>query len=651
MSGNIESVLNETRKFPAPEGFRKEAEISSWEGYQEMYKRSVRDPEKFWGEIAGQLHWFRKWDRVRNWDNPPFAKWFEGGRTNLAYNCLDRHLAKHRNKAAILWEGEPVGERKALTYGELHRQVCKFANVLKARGIKKGDTIALYMPMVPELAIAMLACARIGAVHSIIFGGFSAPAISDRVNDAQSKMVITADGGYRRGNVLRLKDTVDEALKSCPSVHSCVVVSRTKAQVHMQTGRDFWWHDLMGEVGADCPAEELDSEHPLYILYTSGSTGKPKGILHTTGGYMVGTYLTTKYVFDIKEEDTYWCTADIGWVTGHSYVVYGPLNNGATVLMYEGAPNAPANDRFWQIVERYRVTIFYTAPTAIRSFMKWGDDLPAKHDLSSLRLLGSVGEPINPEAWIWYHEVIGGKRCPIVDTWWQTETGAIMITPLPGVTATKPGSATFPFFGVDAAVVNDKGEELGPNQGGFLVLKQPWPSMLRTLYGADDRYKDVYWSRFAKQGWYLAGDGAVKDAEGYIWILGRIDDVLNVSGHRLSTMEVESALVAHDAVVEAAVVGFKHEVKGEGVAAFVILGQGAEKGQATSDALKAHVRNMIGPLAMPDQIHFTDALPKTRSGKIMRRLLRDVANGVDTKGDMTTLEDLTVLAKLRQDED
>jgi acetyl-CoA synthetase len=407
----------------------------------------------------------------------------------------------------------------------------------------------------------------------------------------------------------------------------------------------------MGEANADCPAEELDAEHPLYILYTSGSTGKPKGILHTTGGYMVGTYLTTKYVFDIKEEDTYWCTADIGWVTGHSYVVYGPLNNGATVLMYEGAPNAPANDRFWQIVERYRVTVFYTAPTAIRSFMKWGDDLPARYDLSSLRLLGSVGEPINPEAWIWYHEVIGGKRCPIVDTWWQTETGAIMITPLPGITAAKPGSATFPFFGVDAAVVNDKGEELGPNQGGFLVIRQPWPSMLRTLYGADDRYKDVYWSRFAGQGWYLAGDGAVKDADGYIWILGRIDDVLNVSGHRLSTMEVESALVAHDAVVEAAVVGFKHEVKGEGVAAFVILAQGAEKGKATSDALKAHVRNMIGPLAMPDQIHFTDALPKTRSGKIMRRLLRDIANGVDTKGDMTTLEDLTVLAKLRQEEE
>ncbi len=652
MSGNIESVLNETRKFPPPTAFTKQASISSWEQYQAMHAESVRDPEKFWGEVAGNLHWFKKWTRVRNWDNAPFAKWFEGGKTNLSYNCLDRHLHSwRRNKVAIHWEGEPVGERKSLTYLELHRQVCKFANVLKSRGIKSGDSIALYMPMVPELAIAMLACARIGAVHSIIFGGFSAPALVDRIHDASTKLVITADGGNRRGSVLRLKDTVDDALKSCPTVKSCIVVNRAGAHVNMEEGRDFWWNDLMYKSHADCPAEELDAEHPLYILYTSGSTGKPKGILHTTGGYMVGTYLTTKHIFDIKEEDTYWCTADIGWVTGHSYVIYGPLANGATTIMYEGAPNFPENDRFWQIIERYKVSIFYTAPTAIRSFMKWGDEHPKKHDLSSLRLLGSVGEPINPEAWMWYHEVIGGKRCPIVDTWWQTETGAIMISPLPGVTPTKPGSATFPFFGVDVAIVNDKGEELGVNQGGFLVIKQPWPSMLRTLYGADERYKEVYWSRFAKQGWYLAGDGAVRDADGYIWILGRIDDVLNVSGHRLSTMEVESALVAHEAVVEAAVVGFKHEVKGEGVAAFVTLGNGREKDPKTAEALKAHVRNMIGPLAMPDQIHFTDALPKTRSGKIMRRLLRDVANGVETKGDMTTLEDLNVLAKLRSDED
>ena len=652
MSGNIESVLNETRKFPPPEAFSKKASVSTWAQYEAMHKESVQNPEKFWGEVAGDLHWFKKWDRVRNWDNAPFAKWFEGGKTNISYNCLDRHLTTSRkNKAAIIWEGEPVGDRKVLTYLELHHQVCKFANVLKAQGIRSGDSIALYMPMIPELAIAMLACARIGAVHSIIFGGFSAPALVDRIHDAQTRLVITADGGFRRGSVLKLKETVDEALKSCPTVKSSIVVKRSGNAVTMAEGRDFWWDDLMAKASAVCPAEELDSEHPLYILYTSGSTGKPKGILHTTGGYMVGTYLTTKHIFDIKEDDTYWCTADIGWVTEHSYVVYGPLNNGATTIMYEGAPNFPENDRFWQIIERYRVNIFYTAPTAIRSFMKWGDEHPNRYDLSSLRLLGSVGEPINPEAWMWYHEVIGGKRCPIVDTWWQTETGAIMISPLPGVTATKPGSATFPFFGVDAAIVNDKGEELGVNQGGFLVIKQPWPSMLRTLYGADDRYKDVYWSRFAKQGWYLAGDGAVKDADGYIWILGRIDDVLNVSGHRLSTMEVESALVAHAAVVEATVVGFKHDVKGEGVAAFVTLGKGHEKSPKVSDALKAHVRNMIGPLAMPDQIHFTDTLPKTRSGKIMRRFLRDVANGVETKGDMSTLEDLNVLAKLRADED
>ena len=652
MSGNIESVLKETRKFPPPEAFSRNAAISSWKQYETLYQESIKNPEKFWGDVASQLHWFKKWDRVRNWDKAPFARWFEGGKTNLSYNCLDRHLSTwRRNKAAIIWEGEPVGERRTLTYLELHRQVCKFANVLKSRGIKSGDSVAIYMPMVPELAVAMLACARIGAVHSIIFGGFSAPALVDRIHDASSKMVITADGSYRRGNVLRLKDTVDEALKQCPSVKSCVVVKRSGSQVHMEEGRDFWYGDLMYDAHADCPAAELDSEHPLYILYTSGSTGKPKGILHTTGGYMVGTYLTSKYVFDLKEEDTYWCTADIGWVTGHSYVVYGPLANGATTLMYEGAPNAPGNDRFWQIVERYKVTVFYTAPTAIRSFMKWGDEHPKNHDLSSLRLLGSVGEPINPEAWMWYHETIGGGRCPIVDTWWQTETGPIMITPLPGATATKPGSATFPFFGVEPAIVNEKGEELPNGQGGFLVIKQPWPSMLRTLYGDDDRYQDVYWSRFAKQGWYLAGDGAVRDSEGYIWIMGRIDDVLNVSGHRLSTMEVESALVAHDAVVEAAVVGFKHDVKGEGVAAFVTLGPGFEKGPKTSEALKVHVRNMIGALAVPDQIHFSDALPKTRSGKIMRRLLRDVANGVESKGDMTTLEDLSILAKLRESDD
>ncbi len=647
---NIESVLHEKRKFPPPADFTAKAAIKSVDEYRRLHRRSVEEPEKFWSEVAGQLHWFRKWDRVRNWDHPPFAKWFEGGKTNLAYNCLDRHLAVRGNKPALIWEGEP-GDRRALTYAELHREVCKFANALKSQGVKAGDTVAVYMPLVPELAIAILACARIGAIHSVIFGGFSAPALVDRINDASSKVVITADGGWRRGQIIELKKTVDEALKNTPTVQSCIVFKRTGNPVEMKAGRDYWWQDLMAKASDDCPAAELDAEHPLFILYTSGSTGKPKGILHTTGGYMAGAYLTTKYVFDIREEDVYWCTADIGWVTGHSYVVYGPLCNGATTLMYEGAPNHPDVDRFWDIVERYKVNVFYTAPTAIRAFMKWGDTAPKKHDLSSLRLLGSVGEPINPEAWMWYHEVIGGKRCPVVDTWWQTETGSILITPLPGITATKPGSATFPFFGVDAAVVDEKGEELPAGQGGFLVIRKPWPSMLRTLWGDDARFQEVYWKRFEQQGYYMAGDGAVKDEDGYFWILVRIDDVLNVSGHRLSTMEVESALVAHKAVVEAAVVGFNHEIKGEGIAAFVTLGPGHAKGPPMAEALKKHVRDMIGAIAAPDQVHFSDALPKTRSGKIMRRLLRDVANGVESKGDMTTLEDLNVLARLRQQEE
>ncbi len=651
MSGNIDSVLNETRKFEPSAEFKSKAHISSMEEYRALHKKSLENPEKFWGEIASELHWFKPWTRVRDWSNPPFAQWFVGAETNISYNCLDRHLSTWRkNKAAIIWEGEP-GDKVVLTYQDLHREVCKFANVLTSQGLAAGDTVAIYMPMIPELAIAMLACARIGAVHSIIFGGFSAPALVDRINDASCKMVITADGGFRRGNIIKLKDVVDEALPKTPTVKSCIVAKRTKQPVTMERGRDFWYHDLMENASADCPAAPLDSEHPLFILYTSGSTGKPKGILHSTGGYMVGTYLTTKYVFDLRDEDTYWCTADIGWVTGHSYIVYGPLANGATSVMYEGAPNQPGLDRFWEIVERYRVNIFYTAPTAIRTFMKWGDEYPAKHDLSSLRLLGSVGEPINPEAWMWYREHIGGNRCPIVDTWWQTETGAIMITPLPGVTPTKPGSATFPFFGVDAAVVDENGNELPVRQGGFLVIRQPWPSMLRNLFGDSERFKEVYWQRFAEKGYYLAGDGAVRDDEGYFWIMGRIDDVLNVSGHRLSTMEVESTLVGHEQVVEAAVVGFSHGVKGEGVAAFVILGPGAGKGSDISEALKKHVRATIGAIAVPDQIHFTEALPKTRSGKIMRRLLRDVANGVESRGDMTTLEDLTVLAKLRESEE
>ena len=625
--------------------------IQTQEEYQRLYRESIDLPEIFWGGVASEFHWFKKWDRVLNWENPPFAKWFEGGKTNLSYNCLDRHLAARGNKPAIIWEGEPNEDRRILTYTELHHEVCKFANVLLNQSVKAGDVVAIYMPLVPELAIAMLACARIGAIHSIIFGGFSAPALVDRINDASCKFVITADGSWRRGNLIELKKIVDDALKNTPTVKNCIVLRRAANAIDMVSGRDLWWHDVMSGASENCPAAELDSEHPLFILYTSGSTGKPKGILHTTAGYMIGAHLTTKYVFDLREQDVYWCTADIGWVTGHSYVVYGPLSNGTTTLMYEGAPNHPDVDRFWSIVERYKVNVFYTAPTAIRAFMKWGNEAPRKHDLSSLRLLGSVGEPINPEAWIWYHTVIGGGRCPIVDTWWQTETGGIMITPLPGITPTKPGSATFPFFGVDAAVVDDKGEELPLGQGGFLVIRKPWPSMLRTLWGDDARFREVYWARFADKGYYMAGDGAVRDVEGYFWILGRIDDVLNVSGHRLSTMEVESALVAHEAVVEAAVVGFNHEVKGEGVAAFVTLGPGFEKGTKMADALKKHVRDMIGAIAAPDQIHFSEALPKTRSGKIMRRLLRDVANGVESKGDMTTLEDLNVLAKLRQQEE
>lgn len=653
MSQNIDSILHENRVFPPPADFTARALLQSRADYEARHRLSVERPEEYWAAQAEDLAWFRKWDRVRNWDNPPFAKWFEGGQLNASFNCLDRHLATRGDKVALLWEGEPGtdADKRALTYRELHHEVCVFANVLKAQGVGAGDTVALYMPLVPELAIAMLACARIGAVHSIIFGGFSAPALVDRITDASCKVVVTADGGWRRGAIVPLKEIVDEALKSTPVVTRCIVLRRTGQATGMTAGRDVWWHDAVAGVSGDCPPAALEAEHPLFILYTSGSTGKPKGILHATAGYLLGVQQTSKYVFDMREDDVYWCTADIGWVTGHSYVVYGPLSNGATVLMYEGAPNHPAPDRFWELVERYKVSIFYTAPTAIRAFMKWGEAEPARHDLSSLRLLGSVGEPINPEAWVWYHRVIGGGRCPIVDTWWQTETGSIAISPLPGLTPTKPGSATFPLFGIDAAVVDERGEELPHGQGGFLVIRQPWPSMLRTLWGDDERFRDVYWKRFEDKGYYLAGDGAVRDEDGYFWILGRIDDVLNVSGHRLSTMEVESALVAHDAVVEAAVVGFSHEIKGEGVAAFVTLGPGHANSESLQAALKKHVRDTIGAIAAPDQVHVTDVLPKTRSGKIMRRLLRDVANGVESRGDLSGLEDLSVLARLREEED
>jgi acetyl-CoA synthetase len=606
------------------------------------------NPEGFWARMAEELDWFKKWDTVLKW-NPPFAEWFGGGKINISHNCLDRHLkSARRNKAALIWEGEP-GETRTFTYQQLHTEVCKFANVLKHANIQKGDRVALYMPLIPELAIAMLACARIGATHSVVFGGFSSSALIDRINDASCKLVVTADGGWRRGNEVKLKPAVDEALKSTPSVNACIVVKRTGSAIHMEPGRDFWWHDLIDTVDTTCDAEELDSEHPLFILYTSGTTGKPKGILHTTAGYLLQAHLTTKWVFDLKDEDIYWCTADIGWVTGHSYVVYGPLSNGATALMYEGAPNFPEPDRFWRMIEQHRVNIFYTAPTAIRAFIKWGEHWPQKHDLSSLRLLGTVGEPINPEAWMWYREMIGKGRCPIVDTWWQTETGAIMITPLPGATPTKPGSGTLPFPGIDADVMTRDGQQVAANQGGYLVIKRPWPSMLRTIWGDDERYKQQYWSQI--EGIYFAGDGARRDDDGYFWIMGRIDDVINVSGHRLGTAEVESALVSHEAVAEAAVVARPDDLKGSAIVAFVTLEGSHQPSDALNQELRAHVVKEIGALARPDDIRFTDMLPKTRSGKIMRRLLREIATSGSVAGDVTTLEDFSVLEKLRAEEE
>jgi acetyl-CoA synthetase len=604
--------------------------------------------------MAKELHWFKPWKKLLEWDEP-FAKWFIGGKINLSYNCLDRHLdGPRRNKAAIIWEGEPAGfgnpgETRVLTYTDLHRETCRFANVLKRNGIVTGDRIIIYMPMVPEAAIAMLACARIGATHSVVFGGFSAQALIDRIHDCGAKMVITADGGYRRGQIVPLKKNVDDALQQCPGVQRVIVLRRANNEIHIQEGRDVWWHRELEYVDANCPAEKLDSEHPLFILYTSGSTGKPKGVLHSTAGYLLGVYLTTKYVFDLKEADTFWCTADIGWVTGHSYSVYGALANGATTLMYEGAPNWPEPDRFWRIIDKYKVTILYTAPTAIRAFMRWGDQWPNKHDLSSLRLLGTVGEPINPEAWMWYYNVIGHKHCPIVDTWWQTETGSIMITPLPGAIPTKPGSGTLPFFGVDVAVVNKEGKELPPNVGGFLVIRRPWPAMLRTIYGDPERYQKQYWSEIPHV--YFTGDGCRRDTDGYFWIVGRIDDVLNVAGHRIGTAEVESALVSHPKVAEAAVVGRPDALKGQALVAFVTPRSGVKATPELKKELRAHVATQIGSLAKPDDIRFTDALPKTRSGKIMRRLLKEIAAGGDVKGDTTTLEDFSVLVKLRVDEE
>jgi acetyl-CoA synthetase len=646
--GSIESSLIETRVFPPPADFAAKAHISSLEAYQELWDRAKHDPETFWGEVAENLTWFKPFDRVLKWE-PPHAEWYVGGQLNAAYNCVDRHCeGPNKNKAALIWEGEP-GDRRVLRYQDLQREVSTFANVLKGLGVKKGDIVAIYMPLVPELIIAVLACARIGAPHTVVFGGFSADALAGRIQDCNAKVLVTADGGYRRGKVVPLKVNADGAAALCPTIENVVVYKRTGHEISMTEGRDHWWHDLAAKASPVCPAEPVDSEHPLYILYTSGSTGKPKGILHTTGGYMVGVTATTKWVFDLKDDDTYFCTADVGWVTGHSYLVYGPLSNGASVVMYEGAPNFPDEGRFWKIIQDYKVSILYTAPTAIRTFMKWGDHFPKKYDLTSLRLLGTVGEPINPEAWMWYRDVIGGGRCPITDTWWQTETGAIMIAPLPGAVASIPGSATRPLPGIIPAVVTRDGKPVPDGHGGFLIITHPWPSMLRTLHNDDERYKETYWSEIP--GVYFTGDGARRDAEGNYWILGRVDDVLNVSGHRLSTMEVESALVSHPSVAEAAVVGKPDDLRGQAISAFVTLEYGHEATEDLKHALRAHVVKEIGALARPDDVRFTDSLPKTRSGKIMRRLLRDVAAGRESTGDTSTLEDLSILARLRESDE
>jgi acetyl-CoA synthetase len=657
-STSIESVLQEHRIFAPPKEFSKVAHIKSLAEYQKLYKQSVQAPDKFWAAQAkNELIWFKPWKQVLQWKEP-FAKWFVGGQLNVSYNCLDRHLGTPTaNKAALIWEGEPAGpgkpgEERTFTYKQLHHEVCLFANALKRNGIKRGDRVLIYLPMVPEAAVAMLACARVGAVHSVVFGGFSAQSVADRIQDSEARFVITADGGFRRGTVVPLKLNVDEALTIkdaqgellAKTIEKVFVLRRAGNEVQFQEGRDVWWHDEVAQVNAHCPAQKMDSEAPLFILYTSGSTGKPKGILHTTAGYLLYTKMTARYVFDLKPEDVFWCTADIGWVTGHSYVVYGLLANGATSLMYEGAPNFPEPDRFWRIIEKYGVTILYTAPTAIRAFMKWGVEWPQKHDLSSLRLLGTVGEPINPEAWIWYHKVIGGKRCPIIDTWWQTETGGMMITPLPGATPTKPGSATLPFFGIVPEVVDDNGKVVPRNSGGKLVIRKPWPAMLRGLWRDPDRYKSVYWSEV--QGSYFTGDGCRQDKDGYFWIVGRIDDVLNVAGHRIGTAEVESALVSNQKVAEAAVVGRPDSLKGQALVAFVTLKGGVQATPEIREELRQHVAKEIGPVAKPDDIRFAEALPKTRSGKIMRRLLKQIAAGTEIKGDTTTLEDLNVLAKL-----
>jgi acetyl-CoA synthetase len=636
----ILDLLKEKRTFSPRKDFVEKAHVKN----EAVYKKASRNSEAFWEGFAKELHWYKKWKKVLDWKTP-HSEWFVGGKINVSYNCLDRHIGTSRkNKAAIIWEGEP-GDSRAITYWDLYREVNKFANVLKKLGVKKGDRVTIYLPMIPEAVVAMLACARIGAPHSVVFGGFSADSLRDRINDSQAKILITSDGGYRRGAVVPLKKNADEAISGASSIEKVIVVKRVgeKAQIEMNEKRDLWWHELMENAPQYCEPEKMDSEDMLYILYTSGTTGKPKGIVHTTGGYLVGVYATTKWVFDLKEEDTFWCTADIGWVTGHSYIVYGPLANGATSLMYEGAPDYPERDRFWEIVEKYGVNVFYTAPTAIRAFMKWGEEHPRKHDLSTLRLLGSVGEPINPEAWMWYYVNIGHKKCPIVDTWWQTETGMILITPLPGVTKLKPASATKPFPGIEADVVDEKGNSIKVG-AGYLVLKSPWPAMLRTIYGDPERYVQQYWSKFPDM--YFTGDGAKRDKDGYLWLLGRVDDVMNVAGHRVSTMEVESALVDHPSVAEAAVIGKTDELKGQAISAFVTLKERIKSNSGLIDELKKHVTKKIGAIARPDDIIFTAELPKTRSGKIMRRLLRDIAEG-RAMGDTTTLADPTVVRQLK----
>ncbi|HEX9339894.1 MAG TPA: acetate--CoA ligase [Thermoplasmata archaeon] len=636
----IDSLLKEKEQYPPPASFRKVA----WVHDNQFARDAAKDTERFWSERAKEFDWSRPWSTLLEW-KLPFARWFVGGTINVSQNCVDRHaVSARRNKAAIVWEGEP-GEKRVLTYAMLSREVNRFANVLKGLDVKRGDRVTIYMPMIPELPIAMLACARIGAIHSVIFGGFSAKAIHDRVEDAESEVVVTADGGYRRGKIVPLKRTVDEAVADLPVVRHVVVYARTKEAVPMQAGRDIGWEEAVAKADPRCDPEPMEATDPLFVLYTSGTTGKPKGVLHSTGGYLVGVATTHRLIFDIKEDDLYWCTADIGWVTGHSYIVYGPLANGATTFMYEGAPDWPHPDRLWSLIQEYGITILYTAPTAIRAFMRWGDEWPKKHDLSSLRLLGTVGEPINPEAWRWYHKAIGGGRCPIVDTWWQTETGMILITPLPGVTTTKPGSATFPFPGIEAEVVDDKGQPVGVNKGGYLVISKPWPAMLMTLYKDPERYRQVYWSQIP--GKYFTGDGARIDEDGYFWLMGRIDDVINVAGHRIGTMEVESALVSHAKVAEAAVVGKPHPLKGQALVAYVVLKSGYKRSDALREDLRRHVRSAIGSIAVPDEIYITEKLPKTRSGKIMRRVIRSVVSGQEI-GDTTTLEDPGAVDEVRK---